>query len=384
MFAGRFSASIGLVGIDFGSRAIKLLQLREHGRGLRVVGAGSVEVQAAENGPVDAGALTDQLWGAFASGGFSGRRCVISLPRADVRVQSVRLPRMPDDELRQAAVWEASQRFGFDRTAMEVDIIRTGAELQGGENREEVLLIAAPHTAINARLEPLMAAGLRPVAIETHFTALARAFSRPSFSPSATQEVRAVVDVGVSGSTVMILRGGQIAFCKPIAIGGRLFDEAVAEHLQMDVASARSLRAARIAAAFGEAGSVPVADPSIERAEYDAVRPLLGAFAKEVMLCVRYYGVTFRGHPPQHLILTGGDGLEPRLAETLAEQCKIPVTFEHDGPGAAGLLDGIRDCLHRDPGPSACWAVAAGLSLRGLSPARLRRARPGPARQEAA
>jgi len=384
VFAGRFSASIGLVGIDFGSRAIKLLQLREHGRGLRVIGAGRVDVHAAETGPVDAAALTDQLWGAFASGGFSGRRCVVSLPRADVRVQSVRLPRMPDDELRQAAVWEASQRFGFDRAAMEVDVIRTGAELQGGENREEVLLIAAPHTAINARLEPLMAAGLRPVAIETHFTALARAFSRPSFSPSATQEVRAVVDVGASGSTVMILRGGQIAFCKPIAIGGKLLDEAVAEHLEMDVASARSLRAARIAALFGEAGSVPVTDPSIERAEYDAVRPLLGSFAKEVMLCVRYYGVTFRGHPPQHLILTGGDGLEPRLDETLAEQCKIPVTFEHEGPGAAGILEGIRDCLHRDPGPPACWAVAAGLSLRGLSPARLRRARPGPARQEAA
>jgi type IV pilus assembly protein PilM len=384
VFAGRFSGAIGLVGIDFGVRAVKLLQLREHGRGLRVVGAGIVDVHAAELGPVDSAALTDQLWGAFASGGFSGRRCVVSLPRADVRVQSVRLPKMPDDELQQAAVWEASQRFGFDRGAMEVDVIRTGAELQGGENREEVLLIAASHAVINARIEPLMAAGLRPVAIETHFTALARAFSRPSFSPSAAQQVRAVVDVGASGSTVMILRGGQIAFCKPIAIGGQQLDQAVAEHLQMDVASARSLRAARIAAASGQSGSAPNTDPSIERAEYDAVRPLLGSFAKEVMLCVRYYGVTFRGHPPQHLILTGGDGLEPRLDETLAEQCKIPVTFEHEGPGAVGLMDGIRDCLHRDPGPPACWAVAAGLSLRGVSQARFRKARPVPARQEAA
>jgi type IV pilus assembly protein PilM len=384
VFAGRFSASIGLVGIDFGSRAIKLLQLRENGRGLRVIGAGSVEVHAGGSGTEDSAALTDQLWSAFASGGFSGRRCVVSLPRNDVRVQSVRLPKMPDDELQQAAVWEASQRFGFDRGAMEVDIIRTGAELQGGENREEILLIAAPHSAINARLEPLMAAGLRPVAIETHFTALARAFSRPSFSSSAGHEVRAVVDVGVSGSTVMILRDGRIVFCKPIAMGGDLLDRAVAEHLEIDVASARSLRAARIGAACGQPGSTPITDPSIERAEYDAVRPLLGSFAKEVMLCVRYYGVTFRGHPPHHLILTGGDGLEPRLDEALAEQCKIPVTFEHEDSGAAGLVNGIRDCLHREPGPPGCWAVAAGLSLRGLSQAKLRKPRPAPPRQEAA
>ncbi|MHC4717884.1 MAG: pilus assembly protein PilM [Planctomycetota bacterium] len=382
MFAGRFSASVGLVGIDFGTRAIKLLQLREHGRGLRVVGAAAVDAHGTDSDRGDGALLTDQLWGAFAAGGFSGRRCVISLPRGDVRVQSVRLPKMPDDELQQAAVWEASQRFGFDRAAMEVDVIRTGAELQGGENREEGLLIAASHTAINARIEPLMTAGLRPVAIETHFTALARAFSRPSFSPSATQPVRALVDVGASGSTVMIIRDGQIAFCKPITIGGDLFDQAVAEHLEMDVAAARSLRAARIAASYGSPDAQLPTDPSIERAEYDAVRPLLGSFAKEVMLCVRYYGVTFRGHPPQHLILTGGDGLEPRLEETLAEHCKIPVTFEHEGPGAAGLAAGIRDCLHRDPGPPACWAVAAGLSLRGVVATRFRKARTP--RQEAA
>ncbi len=125
-------------------------------------------------------------------------------------------------------------------------------------------------------------------------------------------------------------------------------------------------------------------DESIERAEYDAVRPLLGSFAKEVILCIRYYGVTFRGHPPQRLILTGGDGLEPRLGETLAEQCKIPVVFEDEGSPLAGLTDDIRATLHRTPGPAVWWAVAAGLSLRGLSQNRLRRVQSLAPQQEAA
>jgi type IV pilus assembly protein PilM len=384
VFPGRFSGSTGVVGIDFGTRAVKLLQVREHGQGLRVMGAAAVDIPAADPGRPDAVALTDRVWSAFTSGGFSGRRCVVSLPRDEVRVQSVRLPKMPDDELEQAAVWEASQRFNFERSAMEVGVIRTGAELQGGENREEVLLIASPHAAIHARLEPLVAVGLRPIAVETHFTALARAFSRPSFSPSAHQAVRAIVDVGATGSTVMILRGQRIAFCKPISMSGNLLDQAVAEHLQMDHESARSLRAGRIAAALRPSGSGPENDPSIQRAEYDAVRPLLGSFAKEVMLCVRYYGVTFRGHPPQQLILTGGDGLEPHLDEALAEQCKMPVTFEHDGPRAARLREQIRDALPHDAAPLACWAAAVGLSLRGAASARLRKARPGARRREAA
>ena len=384
VFPGRFSTSIGVVGIDIGTRAIKLLQLREHVRGPRVVGAGKVDMHGTDLGSGDTDALIEQLRGAFAAGGFTGRRCVVSLPRTEIRIQSVRLPRMPEQELRQAAMWEASQRFGFDRNAMEVDIIRTGAELQGGESREEVLLIAVPHEVINAWIEPVIAAGLRPVALETHCTALARTFSRHEKGTASQPEVRVVVDVGASGSTVMILRGDQIAFCKPIAIGGADFDRAVAQHLQIDVAAARELRAERMAATAGPGSEGVDTDPSIERAEYDAVRPLLGTFAKEVVLCTRYYGVTFRGHPPARLILTGGDGLEARLGEILQEQCKIPASHDDDGSALDRLATRIRKILQRPSGPSASWAVAAGLSLRGLSQNRLRKRQTQAPRSDAA
>lgn len=373
MFGGRFSASIGLVGVDFGSRAIKMLQVRQQAGTLRAVGAARVDLTGQS---LEGGALAEHLRAAFASGGFTGRRCVVSLPRKDVRVHSVRMPRMGDEELQQAATWEAVQRFGFERGTMEVDVIRTGAELQGGEHREEVLLIAAPHAAISRCVEPLLAAGLRPVAMETHFTALARAFSRGPGGESGPMQVRAVVEVGATGATVLILRGDDIAFCKPIAIGGDHFDRAVAEHLQMDIDAARNLRAGRLAAAGGA-----LSDPSVERAEYDAVRPLLGSFAKEVVLCIRYYGVTFRGQPPDHLLLTGGDGLEPRLAETLAEQCKLPVQVED--PDLAALPRDIGRILRGAAGPGAWWPVATGLSLRGIAPGRLWRPRPAVAGQEA-
>ncbi len=100
--------------------------------------------------------------------------------------------------------------------------------------------------------------------------------------------------------------------------------------------------------------------------------PLLGSFAKEVMLCIGYYGVTFRGHPPERLILTGGDGLEPRLADALTQQCKIPVGDEEHGSPLERLMGEIQAILHRDPGPPAAWDVAAGLGLRGVSAGRRR------------
>lgn len=411
MFAGRFSSSIGPVGIDYGTHGVRMLQLREQGGRLHVVGASRLDAPltavpapkkdkvadgaapAAEPDPdsrageQQASAQAQQFRAAFAAGGFTGRKCVVSLPRQDVSLQSVRLPRMPDEELRQTALWESSQRFGLDRNAMQVDFIRTGAAggSGGAENKEEVILIAASHAAINARLEPLLAAGLRPVAVDTGFAALARAFSRQTRREADRNVVRAVVEIGSAGACVFILRGDQIAFCKPISIGGRQLNQAVAEHLQIDEKSASELRAARIAASLIEgAESDGATDSSTDRAVYEAVRPLLGEIVKEVTLCLRYYGVTFRGHPPERVILTGGDGLEPRLAETMNHACKIPVAVD-DGMNTLGsLIPQIGASLNRKPGPAACWAVCVGLSLRGLQSRRSRKEAPVAAQKEAA
>ena len=377
MFRGRFSSTTGVLGIDFGARGAKLLQVREHAGKLTVIGAARVDSTASAGAPndpnsVDGDALAAQLQAAFASGGFAGRRCVISLPRASVCIQSIRLPKMPDHELRQSAVWEASQRFGFDRNAMEVDFIRTGAALQSGETREEVIIVAASHAAINARVEPVIAAGLRPIALDTGFAALVRTFSRQARRESDQAHVRAIVEVGCSGSTVLIVRGDQICFCKPINIGGEQFNLAVGEHLQMDARAAEDLRAARICGRRGDAAGVEASatDPATDRAVYEAVRPLMGDLIKEVSLCLRYYGVTFRGHPPEKIILTGGEGLEPRLNEMLAQACKLPVVYDDELGTLESMIGQIQSSLNRQPGPAACWTAAIGLSMRGVTPRR--------------
>jgi type IV pilus assembly protein PilM len=364
VFGGRFSSSIGLVGVDFGTRSVRLLQVREQQNRLDVVGAAHVELPN-DDAASDREQLTQRLHSALGRGGFTGRRCVVSIPRDEVRVQSVRLPRMPAEELAQAAKWEAAQRFGFDREAMEADHICTGATLQSGDNREEVLLIASSHAALHRYLEPVMAAGLRPVAAEPHFSALARIFSRQYRRDSDRTVVRAIVEIGVSSSTVIIVRGDQIAFTKPIAIGGRDFNQALVEHLELEERAAAELRTSRIRAAIN-GGEGALDDSATERAAFEAVRPLLGDVVKEVVLCLRYYGVTFRGHPPERIILAGGDGLEPRLDTMLAQTCKIPVVYDEVSAVLEGLGRAIQQHLHRDGGPGTCWAIAAGLSARGI------------------
>ncbi len=366
MLAGRFSSSMGLVGVDYGSDAMKFLQLREHQEQLQVIGATVCDLGSVTEGSRPGSDLSESIRSTFNAGGFTGRRCAVNLPRDDVYVQSLRLPVMSDVELRQAIQWEASQRFDLEHEDVKADFIRTGALGQSGEKREEILLIAASQKKILQRLEPLVEGGLRPVRVETNFTAIARTFGRRCRRMGDRSIVRAIVEVGSSGSMVIVLQGDQIAFCKPIRIGGTKFNTAVAEHLQMEVSAAAELRAGRMRQMNAvDTGEVHL-DESTDRAIYEAVRPLFRDLTKEVVLCLRHYGVTFRGRPPDQIILTGGEGMEPRLDQILAEGSGIQVQFDDAAGTMESVMGQIGKTINRGGGLSGSWVVATGLSMRGI------------------
>jgi type IV pilus assembly protein PilM len=377
VFTKRFSTSIGPVGIDIGTRSIRLLQLREHAGEPSVVAAAEVKHPETADPAEHGAAVTEAVRHAFVSGGFIGRKCVLCLSRCDLAVQPVRMPRMPEGDLRQALRWEASERFSLPRDGCEVDFLRTGAAPAGNEAREEFLLIAASHERLNRWLNPLMDAGLRIVAVDASFAAIARAYSRMQRRESDQEVVRAIVEVGASGSVIMILRGDQVSFCKPLSFSGQEMDRAVASRLRMDPGTAGELRASRLRnAGSGDNASL---DSTTDRAVYEAVRPLLGDLVREVTLCMRYYGVTFRGRPPEQVILTGGESAEPHLDEMITQACKS-ATSRDDSVGTQAKLHAEIDRLRQGAsGVLGSWAVASGLSMRGLASERADRKRTHPA-----
>lgn len=302
---------------------------------------------------------------------FVGRRCVVGVPRAETLMQAVRLPRLKDSEMKQAVVWEAAERFNRSRDELEVDCIRMGEVQRGTETRDEVLIVAAARDRLQRRLDALIEAGLRPVAVDLGVCALVRAHSLQCRREADQHHVRALLEVGAGGSTFLVLRGDQIAMCKPIEIGGVHLDQAVATRLGLDLAAARMLRVRRLLRRV-RAGTGPTREVHTqcddqdekERAVFDASRVHLNHLVREVGLCLRYYAVTFRGGVPGRLILTGVNALEPRLDVMLASSSKMEVTLEDPRSPISPILDAIG---HSDElGPAHGWLVAAGLALRGM------------------
>ena len=360
-----WNKSVLPIGVDLGRAGVKMAQLRQSGSDLKMLAA--ARKGYGRPWPVDDLAAQKQelvkaVRAALEVGAFSGRECVCCPSASDLLLRAVRLPRMSDEELQKAVIWEAAERFGVPVDDLQVDWVRAGEIQVGEETRDEVILIAATRSVLAARLDALVEAGLTPQAVDAPFLAAARALTRSLRRQSDTNTVRMTVDVGASGSTVSITRGQDLAFLKTVKVGGDDFTRAVAEKLSLDDAAARQLRRERIAAhAPGETETEFI--DRVDRAAYEAVRPLIHELSEETALCLRYYSVTFRGGRPEFLGLLGGDAQEPHLAKIVAEQLKIES--EVCAPLEGIDLSQAQLGADRRTSPLCEWAVATGLSLHG-------------------
>lgn len=298
---------------------------------------------------------------------FHGRNVVASLPDALIQYKNVRLPQMPPDERPQAVRWEAAERFELDEDAR-VDFLAAGEVRQGEQVRDELILMAINGRDLRPHMEMLLAAHLKPIALEPVPVAICRCLARKVRRESDQQEVRVVVDIGLTASRVLILRSSRVVFYKSIEVGGQMLNLAVADRLELSVAEAAELRR-KLRDQDQDRSQGESAEPlfgstrqeHVSRAVQDAVRPIVIDLAKEIGLCLRYYSVTFRGHRPEHLGLVGGEAYDSSIAKIISDQLEMKAA-------ASSPLEGIdlsddqvtldrRKCL-------AEWAVAGGLAMR--------------------
>ncbi len=355
--------SILPIGVDLGASGVKLMQMQEESGLLRVTAASRrLFTRPLTDDPAQRRTEIERtVRAALEASPFKGDACVVAPSASDLLVRAVRMPAMTDEERQKAVRWEASERFSVPMEELEVEWIRAGEVAQGHDTRDEVILVAARRSMLASSLEALIAAGLRPLFIDAPFLASARNLTRSLRRQEDQAVVQMIIDVGLSGTTVCLTRGREVAFVKPIAIGGRDLNRVVGERLNLDEEASRQLRLERLSDSDQPAGP----GDRVNRAAYEAVRPLLHELGQEAALCLRYYSVTFRGARPEHVSIIGGEAREPNLAAILTEHLKLEARVASPLEGIDVTSAQMR--LERRSVSLTEWAVAAGLSMRGAS-----------------
>jgi len=341
----------GPIGIDIGSQAVKLLQLNADRSDVWEAARWDLPAATSQDDAARDAAVVDAIGQAREGRLFRGREAVLAIGHRDLFVQNIRVPQADGAELERLVRNESAGRLPFDAQEAELRFIETADVRQGNSVRREVIVLAAPRSAIQRYIAIAEQSGLIPVAIDVSPAALLRSIAR-QYRRDEDQEARMLLlNIGATGSTVVICRGAEPMFIKYLDVGGRQLDEAVARHLGLRPSEATALRR--------QSGDrrTDQRDPEVAQSLADACRPVLEHLANELALCMRYYSVTFRGQPLARVVLSGGEAHQT-LADWLQPRVDLPCDVGNP----------LRSYRKTPPsGRAAQWDVATGLALREVN-----------------
>ena len=349
-----FRRGKSIVGLDLGSQVIKAVEISLEGPEPVITGFARVEVPP---GGDKAQALAE----VFKRGKFRSKHVVTSVAGQSVVVRYVAMPRMSENELRQAVRIEADRYVPFELDEVMLDCQplsrrRARPEEGGADDQMGVLLVACRLSTLEEQIQLVTGQGLTPSAIDIDAFALANAWELCGLpdegldgaGDSAPKEERgiALVDVGASRTSINVLCGGESCFSREIGIGGQDMTQAVARRLGMEVFEAEAIK---------RAGDEKKAEVS------RAIAPVLEDLASEITLSLDYVE-NHEGLRVEEILLSGGGALAPG-AVTYIEQATARTTRTWNP------LEGLRVAEDRvDVEELEAWApslvVALGLASR--------------------
>lgn len=339
--------STGPIGVDIGSRSIKMVQFtadRQHlfeYANYDLPGGGADTVPAGEQ-------LQAALQHCLEGRRFRGKDAVVCVGRRDLFLQNIRIPKNETKPLELLVQQEAAGRIPYSVTEAEIRHFATCDVRQGDVAAQEVVVMACHRPTLEQRLEAIEASGLRPLAVDVEPAAILRSYCNQYRRESDITDRVLYVHIGNTTTVVVIAEGEKILFIKYLDLGGRQFDEAVEKRLDISSQQAADLRKHN-----GDRRRTQQ-DPEIARSLAEAIRPIVEKLLSELSMCIRYHSVTFRGKPLVRLVLSGGEAND-QLSEILAKRLSLD----------AELGDPLRVYDEAQPiTRRSIWDVAAGLALR--------------------
>ena len=208
----RFARAKPLVGLDIGSSAVKVVELRRFKGGYELSGAGLQPLAAGtvvDGAIADARSLADSIQEIFSRHTIKNKNVATSVAGHAVIVKKISLPAMSREELDESIQWEAEQHVPFD--AADVNLDYQVLEGASGSGEAEVLLVAAKKDKILSHTEVIAQAGRSPLVVDVDAFALLNAY-QSNYRPASSMTA-ALLNIGASIMNVVVTRGGSL--CSP-------------------------------------------------------------------------------------------------------------------------------------------------------------------------
>jgi len=322
-------------------------------------------------------------------GGFIGRRVVLNCPLEKMDVRPVTLPAPPTGLPREAVLGavklQIAGHLSFPLEQAVFDYVLVDQNVHKGQIT--VLAFATDSAWITHRIDLLRSLGLQCVAVDAIPCTLTRLAQYNNHNREQTDDIlTGILDVGFSGSTLVVCGPRGPIFCRSFQLGGKELTQVLAQRLMIDGQLAEKLKIAygidsrprrlRISDAredktdFRSAQSgtaVAVAenetaqtDTDISKTIFAALQTDLNEYVEALIRTLNYVIAEQSNARLDRILLSGSAGVMGNLDQFLNEYFELPVVHI-----AHPLLDEITRYLPSTRCNIGSWTTALGLALAG-------------------
>ncbi|MBN1555762.1 MAG: pilus assembly protein PilM [Phycisphaerae bacterium] len=322
------------IGVELGSSAAKLVQLRGTSDGVELSAFGAVTIPSELRAdlPRRLAFLSEHLPSVLKSERFKGRKCIIALPAESSFVRHVRVRPTDTRSLESAVRRVARDELPYPVHEAVLRHIVAGDVLRHGEMWKEVIIVAVPNRTMDAYLTMTSRAGLEVVGVNVEPIAIVECFTGLFDMHEPADRAVLYLDLGYDGMQVVIAKGTNVVF---------------ARNLQLLTPSAGK-----------DKEKQEGTDSSPDILSDAQIQDL----TEEVEKCLRYHAFVYHTNMVDHLIFTGDRAVDLQLCRQLAENLNLTAQI---GDPLRGL-QGAKEQMQGGYTPRCpSLAVGVGLSLAG-------------------
>lgn len=333
------------IGIDIGSKTIKIVELEKEGKGFKLMASGAVGYQGVlpvvSKDDKDLVPLSDVIRKLHKEAHIRGKNVSVALPESLVFTRTIKFPMLTDQEIESAVKWEAEQYIPIPsaEAIIEHQIVERTEGSPGGVS---VLLVASPRSLVEKYIKLLQGAGLTTIGVETEALALSR-----SLSPETGTVL--ILDFGAQSSDIVIVKDGMVRFSRSIPTAGEAFTRALSQNLGVEYTQAEAYKKT-----YGLSSD-------LEGKVKASLAPVFTLVGEEIKKAIHFYQTEEKGDVPKSVIVSGGTSSMPEAISTLSGILGIEVVVGN--PFAKVAVDA--QAAKNLASFSSLYSVAVGLALRG-------------------
>lgn len=335
-----------MIGLDIGSKTIKIVELGKEGASYSLIASGvvgysgnTVDKMADEKEMSSIAQVVKKL---CYEARISSKEVVISIPESLAFTRTIKFPPLTDAEIDSAIKWEAEQYIPIPASEAVIQHTILKRDSTSATPGVLVLLVAAPRMIVEKYVKVTQLAGLTPIAVETELIALSRCLA-------PIDKTVLLVDLGGSSTNIAVTNKGLLSFSRSLSIAGDAFTRAVSQVLSVTPQQAEAYKKTYGLAAAQLEGKIK-----------GALDPVFSLVVDEIKKAVNYYLSEEKGDSPTSLILSGGSSGMPEIISILSKALSVEVSLGNPFQKVKLSPDIAQKLAPFAP----LYGVAAGLAMR--------------------